>query len=142
MNALQPSLVAGKNPVMGKTATPEERADWIEQGQRLYLFQLAEVLNGNECADLLEIGRQSWSKYVNGDQELPRRHARKLKDLFGCSLDWIYAGDATRNSDDFKPKLLWVLGHREEAEARLKAKRKPRSPSARSTSDRQSRARS
>ena len=56
-----------------------------------------------ENTGVAEDNLQKWEK---GGVLVPPWYAVRLKELFGVSLDWIYAGDASKMAYDLTTKLL------------------------------------
>jgi transcriptional regulator with XRE-family HTH domain len=64
-------------------------------GLRLKLSRTALGLGQGEFADRLDIARNTYNQYEKGVNKPPVESALKMRELFGLSLDWIYAGDPT-----------------------------------------------
>lgn len=92
--------------VVGRRVSDEwTEEDRREVGARLRLIEQAAGVNGSQMAELLGMSRQRWSDYKRGKATLTIEEARKLKGRFGCSLDWLYIGDASNNTGAFQRKL-------------------------------------
>ena len=81
--------------------------------QRLRVLQqavgvLSDMPGGVPDAQMGEwagVGRTAWGNYLSGLRPIPPHAAVALKLRWGVSLDWIYAGDATKNDPDLQIKL-------------------------------------
>jgi transcriptional regulator with XRE-family HTH domain len=62
-------------------------------GKRLKLSRTALGLGQGEFADRLDIARNTYNQYEKGVNKPPVESALKMRELFGLTLDWIYAGD-------------------------------------------------
>lgn len=80
-----------------------------ELAYRLELSRKALGLSPTCMADLLGIGTNAWSNYINPEAKAGRRitveKALILKNDLGLTLDWIYAGDRGSLSSDIAKKL-------------------------------------
>lgn len=47
-------------------------------------------MSQKSVAEYLGIHYAAYQKYEYGTRELPIKHALKLKELYGCTLDFIY----------------------------------------------------
>jgi plasmid maintenance system antidote protein VapI len=100
------SRIAARLGAMSKEQwdRPEDRA---EVGERLRLVELATGLNGAEMSRLLGVPTQTWGSWKTGAARIPVHFAARLKGQFGCSMDWLYLGDAHayHNAPGFRDKL-------------------------------------
>lgn len=79
-----------------------------DQGVRLRLTRIA-LMNGVDSkvkwAEEIDVTPQAWSNAENGQNGVPVRIAKKIKDRFGVSMDWTLAADMSSLTDDFRAKL-------------------------------------
>jgi hypothetical protein len=81
--------------------------------QRLRVLQqavgvLSDMPGGVPDAQMGEwagVGRTAWGNYLSGLRPIPPHAAVALKLRWGVSLDWIYAGDASKNDPALQIKL-------------------------------------
>lgn len=98
-----PDAEAGISPAMGAS---KDESFWIEVGRRLSILEHAVGLSGAEIARQIRVTGQAWSHYTKGERSLPVPEAIKLKEIFGCSLEWIFTGSEATNLPVFQDKLV------------------------------------
>lgn len=57
--------------------------------QRIKLIRKERGLSQETIADVLQTTQQQYSRYENGDNELPVRHVLSLCRFYGVSADWL-----------------------------------------------------
>lgn len=73
---------------------PSRPPDFIKQaGQRLKTARLALGLSSKEVYETINVQANTYSQWENGKSMVDVAAAARLKEAFGITLDWIYAGD-------------------------------------------------
>lgn len=74
-------------------------------GRRLQLSRAALGVSQSEFADRCEIARNTYNQYEKGVNKPPVEAALKMRELYGLTLDWIYAGDPSTLRHDLADKI-------------------------------------
>ncbi len=64
---------------------------------------------GREAAEIcraINVQQNTYSQWESGKYLIPPHAARRLKDRYGISLDWLYAGDASGMPRSFSEKAI------------------------------------
>jgi hypothetical protein len=64
-----------------------------------------EVVEHRQMGEWAGVSDKGWGAYVTGRRPIPPHAAVALKLRWGVSLDWIYAGDASKNEPSLQIKL-------------------------------------
>ena len=74
-------------------------------GKRLQLTREVLGFNQADFADRCGIARNTYNQYEMGVNRPPVEAALKLRELFGLTLDWIYAGDSSALKYELADKI-------------------------------------
>lgn len=74
-------------------------------GKRLQLSREALGVSQSEFADRCEIARNTYNQYEKGVNKPPVDAALKMRELYGLTLDWIYAGDPSTLRHEIADKI-------------------------------------
>lgn len=80
-----------------------------EIGRRLKATRLALGLKATEVCATIDLTKQAWSQYENGNRRPELTPMLAFADRYGVPLDWIYRGQISHLPHDLAGKVMEEL---------------------------------
>lgn len=77
----------------------------VDVGRRLIAFRETRGMNQVQFADELSIAKNTLNGYETGERPLPAEKAKRIRERFGVSLDWLLYGDIGQPGYEIAVKL-------------------------------------
>lgn len=77
----------------------------VDVGRRLIAFRESRGMNQVQLAKELSIAKNTLNGYETGERPLPADKAKRIRERFGISLDWLLYGDIGQPGYEIAVKL-------------------------------------
>jgi transcriptional regulator with XRE-family HTH domain len=77
----------------------------VDVGRRLIAFRESRGMNQVQFALELNIAKNTLNGYETGERPLPAEKAKRIRERFGVSLDWLLYGDIGQPGYEIAVKL-------------------------------------